>query len=65
MYPYLELHHMATYVNVNPSQVTYSGGTPQPTQGKRYQDAGMVYFRNANVKVDVTKAVGFKNRDRY
>jgi len=80
MYPFYSINHLATYHHVNPSQTfTYdfvTGGVeaeqsgqpkrkPLPTQGKRYQDAGKIYFESGNIKVDRSKAVSFRNHDMF
>lgn len=54
MEPAYNIEHLATYNNVNPSKHT----------GKRYQDAGEVYFQ-ANSVIDFSRAMSFKMGDLY
>jgi len=64
MQPCYSIEHLGTYSNVNPSQQTLKNGQVIPTRGKRYQDAGKVYFE-ANTKLDISKAMSFKMGDLY
>jgi len=64
MQPCYNIEHLATYSNVNPSIQTLRSGQEVPTRGKRYQDAGKVYFE-ANTKLDISKAMSFKMGDLY
>ncbi|CAD7943857.1 unnamed protein product [Amoebophrya sp. A25] len=80
LYPYYQLSQMAAYVSVNPSRLHVTSvskdsvtGKPvyttsqssRPAEGKRYQDAGKVYFAGSSVTVDTTKVISFKNHDTY
>lgn len=64
MQPCYNIEHLATYNNVNPSQLTLRSGQKLPTRGKRYQDAGKVYFES-NAVVDVNRSMSFKMGDLY
>jgi len=64
MQPCFNIEHLATYTNVNPSTQTLNSGQVVPSRGKRYQDAGKVYF-NSNAKIDTTKSMSFKMGDVY
>lgn len=71
MYPFYAISHLATYHDINPSLthvydlVGKAKPALLPTQGKRYQDAGKIYFSNANIKVDRSRAMSFKNHDTF
>jgi hypothetical protein len=64
MQPYFDVEHLAAYVNVNPSEHKFPDGEIVPTRGKRYLDAGIVYFQD-DVVLDQTKAMSFRNGDLY
>lgn len=64
MQPCYNVDHLAHYNNVNPSTETLRSGMVIPTRGKRYQDAGMVYFDHDSV-LDFNKSMSFKNGDLY
>jgi hypothetical protein len=64
MQPCYNVDHLASYTNVNPSTATMRSGMVVPTRGKRYQDAGMVYFDHDSV-LDLNKSMSFKNGDLY
>lgn len=72
--PYFQLKQMASYVDVNPSSIAKPAGLndnkalalSRPVTGKRYQDAGKIYFDNsASVAIDKSKAMSFKANDMY
>lgn len=52
--PYMQTMTMNTYNNINPLLM----------RGEQLQDAGIVSFGN-NSKIDISKAMGFKNYDMY
>lgn len=62
--PGYDLQHMATYTGVNPSSHTTRAGNMAPTEGKRYQDAGKVYF-TGDTYLDGNRSMGFKMGDVY
>jgi hypothetical protein len=64
MQPCYNVDHLASYNNVNPSTETLRSGMVIPTRGKRYQDAGMVYFDHDTV-LDFNKSMSFKNGDVF
>eukprot|EP00747_Dinoflagellata_sp_TGD_P163517 gnl/TRDRNA2_/TRDRNA2_182262_c0_seq1.p1 gnl/TRDRNA2_/TRDRNA2_182262_c0~~gnl/TRDRNA2_/TRDRNA2_182262_c0_seq1.p1 ORF type:complete len:358 (-),score=57.40 gnl/TRDRNA2_/TRDRNA2_182262_c0_seq1:102-1175(-) len=64
MKPIYDLQHLATYSNIDPSSHTLRNGEQVPTSGKRFQDAGKVYFKS-NSELDQSKAMSFKNGDLY
>jgi len=64
MQPYYDVQHLAAYVNVNPSEHKFPNGEIVPAEGKRYLDAGIVYFKD-DVVLDKTKAMSFRNGDLY
>jgi len=64
MQPAFNIEQLATYNNVNPSQHTTSAGHKVPTKGKRYQDAGQIYFEH-NAHLDLTRSMSFKMGDLY
>jgi len=64
MQPCYNIEHLATYNNVNPSTSTLRSGQVVPTRGKRYQDAGKVYFDHDSI-IDVDKSMSFKMGDLY
>jgi len=64
MQPCYNIEHLATYTNVDPSTSTMRSGQQVPTRGKRYQDAGKVYFDH-NAIVDVSRSMSFKMGDLY
>jgi hypothetical protein len=64
MQPSFHIEHLATYTDVNPSSVHLRNGIIVPSHGKRYQDAGTVYFHH-NSKLDQTRATSFKSSDLY
>mmetsp|Transcript_54195 Transcript_54195/g.117103 ORF Transcript_54195/g.117103 Transcript_54195/m.117103 type:complete len:324 (-) Transcript_54195:81-1052(-) len=64
MQPCYEIEHLATYTNVNPSSERQASGEIVPTRGRRYQDAGKIYFDHTAV-VDVSRAMSFKMGDLY
>lgn len=64
MQPYYDIDHLATYVNVNPSNMHFPDGSLQPTRGKRYLDAGKVFFQD-DVYLDQHKAMSFRNGNLY
>lgn len=59
MHPLYEIQHMATYTNVDPSSERLWTGEIQPTQGKRFQDAGQVYFQHGSF-LDQNKSMSLK-----
>lgn len=59
MRPVYDLRHMATYNNIDPSSSTLWSGQILPTSGRRFQDAGTVYFKTEAV-LDKSKAMSFK-----
>lgn len=64
MQPFFDIENLASYVNVNPSEHKFPNGEVVPARGKRYLDAGIVYFQD-DVVVDQTKAMSFRNGDLY
>merc|ERR1719161_3308293 len=64
MQPYYDIENLASYVDVNPSEHKFASGEIVPTRGKRYLDAGIVYFKD-DVILDQTKAMSFRNGDLY
>jgi len=62
--PAYNIEHLATYTNVNPSMHTMPNGQVVPTRGKRYQDAGKIYFEH-NAKIDLNRSMSFKMGDLY
>lgn len=64
MHPFYDIEHLASYVNVDPSQAKFPNGQVVPTRGRRYLDAGIVYF-NDDVVLDQSKAMSFRNGDLY
>jgi Ca2+/Na+ antiporter len=57
--PAFNAEHMATYVNVDPSTETTRSGVVVATPGKRYQDAGRIFFSSDTV-LDFNKSMSFK-----
>lgn len=64
MQPVYEVSHLATYSQVEPSSMQLPSGRVEPTSGKRYQDAGKVYFDSKAV-IDSTRAMSLKMGDLY
>lgn len=64
MQPCYNIDHLATYTNVDPSTSTMRSGQVVPTRGKRYQDAGKVYFDHKSI-IDVDRSMSFKMGDLY
>jgi hypothetical protein len=64
MQPCYNIEHLASYNNVNPSTQTMPSGQTVPTRGKRYQDAGKVYFEH-NAVLDIKRSMSFKMGDLY
>jgi len=64
MQPCYNIEHLATYTNVDPSTTTMKSGNVVPTRGKRYQDAGKVYF-NHDSFIDVSRSMSFKMGELY
>jgi hypothetical protein len=64
MQPYYDVENLAAYVDVNPSEHGFPNGEFVPARGKRYLDAGIVYFQN-DVVLDTSKAMSFRNGDLY
>jgi len=64
MQPAYNVDHLATYTNVNPSTHTSRDGQVVPTRGKRYQDAGKIYFAH-NAVIDYNRSMSFKMGDLY
>jgi len=64
MQPCYDVEILATYSNVNPSVERLWSGESVPTRGRRFQDAGKVYFNHAAV-IDGTRAMSFKSGDLY
>jgi hypothetical protein len=64
MRPTYALHHMASYTNVDPSSQTLWTGQVVPTTGRRFQDAGAVYF-NSKAILDKKRAYSFKMGTLY
>lgn len=54
MQPFYDVQNLNTYSAVDPSQA----------QGQQLMDAGRVLF-SADAKLDLQKAMGFRNKDRY
>lgn len=64
MHPAYNVEHLGSYQNVNPSQFKTQSGQTVPATGKRYQDAGKVYF-NHKAKLDLNRTMSFKMGDLY
>lgn len=64
MQPSYSIDHLATYTNVDPSSQRLWSGEDMAVDGKRYQDAGKVYFAH-NAVLDRRKAASFKDGDLY
>jgi len=64
MHPSYEAEHLAKYTNVDPSSQLSRAGQVVPAQGRRYQDAGQIYFSHEAV-VDVNRSASFKMGDLY
>merc|ERR1719414_2271295 len=64
LHPSYEAEHLATYSNVDPSSENLWSGEAVPTRGRRFQDAGKIYFRHEAV-VDVNRSASFKLHDLY
>lgn len=64
MQPTYQEEHLATYNNVDPSMQQLSSQEVVPTRGRRFQDAGKMYFKH-DTFVDVSRAMSFKQRDLY
>lgn len=64
MQPSYHVDHLATYTNVDPSSQHMWTGEDVPVRGKRYQDAGKIYFSH-NTIVDRRKSASFKDGDVY
>jgi len=60
MQPCYHVDHLATYSNVNPSSQHLWSGEQVPVRGRRYQDAGKVYFSD-KARLDLTRAASFKD----
>jgi hypothetical protein len=59
MVPCYNVEFLAKYNQVNPSTHTQRSGGVVPTRGKRYQDAGMIYFDHDTI-LDTSRAMSFK-----
>lgn len=64
MQPSYHVDHLATYTNVDPSSQHLWSGEDVPVHGKRYQDAGKVYFSH-KVTLDLSRAANFKDGNLY
>lgn len=64
MQPAINADKLAEYNNVDPSSHVARNGAVLPTTGKRYQDAGKVYF-SSNAVLDQSKAISFKLGHSY
>lgn len=64
MQPAINADKLAEYSNVNPSTHVAVNGATLPTTGKRYQDAGKIYF-TGNAVIDQSKAMAFKLGHAY
>lgn len=64
MQPGYQYAHLATYTNVDPSMQSMYTGQTLSTPGKRYQDAGTIYFK-AGSELNVSQAMSFKLGDLY
>lgn len=64
MQPCYNIEHLATYTNVDPSTSMMRSGGVVPTRGRRYQDAGKVYFDHNSV-IDVSRSMSFKMGELY
>lgn len=64
MQPTYHIDHLATYTNVDPSSQMLWSGEHVPARGRRYQDAGKVYFSHDTV-LDRSKATSFKDGNLY
>merc|ERR1740139_745428 len=64
MQPAFHVDHLATYNNVDPSSQRMWTGEDVSVRGKRYQDAGKVYFTHDTI-VDRSKSASFKEGDVF
>jgi len=64
MQPAINADKLAEYSNVDPSSHMARNGAVVPTTGKRYQDAGKIYFSD-NAVLDQSKAMSFKLGHSY
>jgi len=64
MQPAYQAEHMAAYSNVNPSTEKLWSGEAVPTRGRRFQDAGRIYFMNSAV-IDINRSANFKMGNLY
>jgi len=64
MQPSYHVEHLAAYSGVDPSSRAVGPGERAPARGRRYQDAGKVYFTPA-ARLDITKAMSFKSGRLY
>lgn len=63
-FPAINADKLAEYSNVDPSSHVARNGAVVPTTGKRYQDAGKIYFQSNSV-LDQSKAMTFKLGHSY
>mmetsp|Transcript_101563 Transcript_101563/g.296052 ORF Transcript_101563/g.296052 Transcript_101563/m.296052 type:complete len:344 (-) Transcript_101563:16-1047(-) len=64
MHPSYEAERLAKYYNVDPSSLISRSGEVVATRGRRYQDAGQIYFSYQAI-VDVNRSASFKMGDLY
>jgi len=64
MQPTYHIDHLATYSNVDPSSQMLWSGEQVPARGRRYQDAGKIYFSHMAV-LDRSRAASFKDGNLY
>jgi len=64
MQPAYQAEHMAAYSNVNPSTEKLWSGEAVPTRGRRFQDAGRIYFMNSAV-IDTNRSANFMMGNLY
>jgi len=64
MHPSYEAERLAKYDNVDPSSTMSRSGQVVPTRGRRYQDAGQIYFSHEAI-VDTNRSASFKMGDLY
>lgn len=64
MQPAYQVERMAAYNNVNPSTEKLWSGEAVPTRGRRFQDAGRIYFVNSAV-IDTNRSANFKMGNLY
>jgi len=62
--PAYQVEHMAAYNDVNPSTEKLWSGEAVPTRGRRFQDAGRIYFTHSSV-IDTNRSANFKMGNLY